>query len=56
MTRPLCACPASKWPHVHVQRSEDDTHDWPDDAKLDDPRHGQASEINAQRYERKRDE
>ena len=27
MTRPLCTCPASKWPHVHVQRSTE-----PDDA------------------------
>ena len=23
MTRPLCTCPASKWPHVHVQRGEE---------------------------------
>ena len=56
MTRPLCRCPASKWPHVHVPVDKDDTHDWPDDAKLDDPRRNQAKQINGQRYERKSNE
>ena len=28
----------------------DDTSDWPDDHRLDDPRHGQAESINRERY------
>ena len=56
MTRPLCRCPASKWPHVHVPVSKDELYQDTDDSRYNDPRTGQASEINAQRYERKRDE
>lgn len=47
-----CTCPAFPYEHERYGEEcvdEDETLDWPDDRRADDPRHGQAEWINSQR-------
>ena len=50
---PLLVCPACREAYEADLEHEcpvEDTSDWPDDHKLDDPRRGQAAAINRERY------
>ena len=41
--------PPLKQPPEDADEDTEDTYDWPDDHRLDDPRHGQAESINRER-------